>query len=72
VAVDGSWRTPDNRWLVDRVVGEPGVAYRIWCDGEPVIELPGDRTALLSWLAARHVDVARLVPLGDDEDPFCE
>jgi hypothetical protein len=57
VAVDGSRRTPDNCWLVDRVVGELGVAYRIWCEGE----VAGDQGVLCDRLAARHVDVDRLV-----------
>ncbi len=72
VAVVDSWRTPDTRWLVDRVVDEPGAGYRIWYDGELVGELAGDRAALRDWLATRHVDATRLVALGEGEDPFCE
>jgi hypothetical protein len=72
VAVVESWCTPDNLWLVDRVLDEPGVGYRIWYDGEPAGELAGDRAALRDWLAARHLDAIRLVALGEDEDPFCE
>jgi hypothetical protein len=30
VAVVQSWRTPDARWLVDRVIDEPGIGYRIY------------------------------------------
>ena len=69
--MDRSWRTPDTRWLVDRVVDEPGVGYRIWHDGELVGEVASD-PALRDWLAARHVDVTQLVALAADEDPFCE
>ena len=42
VAVVNSWRTPDGRWLVDRVIDEPGISYRIWYEGTPVGELPAD------------------------------
>jgi hypothetical protein len=72
VAVDGSWRTPDTRWLVDRVIGEPGVGYRIWYEGELVGEMSGDPAALRDWLTALHIDVAQLVGLAEGEDPFCE
>jgi hypothetical protein len=72
VAVEASWRTPDARWLVDRVVDEPGVGYRIWCEGELVGEVAGDPAALSGWLAARDVDVTQLVALATGEDPFCE
>jgi hypothetical protein len=30
MAVDRTWRSADRRWLVDQVVDEPGVAYRVW------------------------------------------
>ncbi len=64
--VQRSWRTPDGRWLVDRVVGEPGVADRIWYEGEPSGEVAGDDVALHDWLAARHVDGADLIEYGGD------
>jgi hypothetical protein len=72
VAVNASWRTPDTRWLIDRVVDEPGVGYRIWYEGELVGEVAGDPAALSCWLAARDVDVAQLVALPAGEGPFCE
>jgi hypothetical protein len=72
VAVVQSWRTPDARWLVDRVIDEPGISYRIWYQGTPVGDLPDDPGALRAWLAARHVDLAELIALPADEDPFCE
>jgi hypothetical protein len=40
--------------------------------GHPVGDLPDDPGALRAWLAARHVDVATLIALPADEDPFCE
>jgi hypothetical protein len=72
VAVVQSWRTPDARWLVDRVIDEPGIGYRIWYQGTPVGDLPDDPGTLRGWLAARHVEVAELVALPADEDPFGE
>ncbi|HEV8558136.1 MAG TPA: hypothetical protein VGR06_17315 [Actinophytocola sp.] len=71
MAVVKSWRTRDARWLVDRVIDEPGIRYRIWYEGTRVGELPDDPGALCAWLAARHVDVAELA-LPADEDPLCE
>jgi len=70
MAVDRSWRTPDNRWLVDEVVDEPGVGYRFWHDGEFAGEVANDQAALLDWLATHDIDVARLEPASGD--PFCE
>ena len=54
------------------MIGEPGIGYRIWYEGTPVGDLPADPGGLSAWLAARHVDVAELVALPADEDPFCE
>ena len=71
LAVVKSWRTSDTRWLVDRVIDEPGISYRIWYQGTHVGELD-DPGALRAWLAARHVDLAELIALPADEDPFCE
>jgi len=40
VAVDRSWRSADRRWLVDQVVGEPGVQFRVWnAEGAPVADV---------------------------------
>ena len=42
MAVDRSCRTPDRQWLVDQVVDEPGVAYRMWdAEGAPIAEVGG-------------------------------
>jgi ATP-dependent DNA ligase len=35
------------------------------------LQAAGER-ALRDWLAARHIDIAQLVALAEDEDPFCE
>jgi hypothetical protein len=48
-----------------------GVAYRIWCEGEPAGEVAGDVVALRDW-AARHVDGAGLITVAEGEDPFYE
>jgi hypothetical protein len=53
-----SWRTPDGRWLVDRVIDEPGTGYRISSEGTPVGDLPADPAALSAWLPTRRVEVA--------------
>src|SRR5439155_19300862 len=73
MGVQRSWRSPDTVWIVDRVVDEPTVTYRIWRDGEPAGDVDGDLVALDGWLAAYRVDVGRLIPPADgDGDPFCE
>jgi hypothetical protein len=72
MAVDGTWRTSDGRWLVDRVVDEPGVGFRIWFDEELVGKLASDVAALRQWLAAQQVDIDELVQLDPEDDPYCE
>jgi hypothetical protein len=69
-----SWRTPDSRWLVDRVYSEGDVDYRIYEEGELVAELHGPLETLVQWLARRGVDIGDLEPLpeGEDGDPFGE
>ncbi len=67
-----SWRTPDGLYIIDRVMDEPGVAYRIWREGELAGEIHDDLAALYRWLAARRVNLGHLVPLSEDDDPFCE
>jgi hypothetical protein len=71
MAVDRTWRSPDRRWLVDQVVEEPGVEYRVW-----------DAEGLPAGEAATYADLRRLVDvlgIGLDtlervptEDPWCE
>ena len=71
VTVDRSWRSPDRRWLIDEIVDEPGVQFRIWdSEGAPV----GD--------AANQAELQRVLDrLGVDPDdlqqvpvtdPWCE
>jgi len=71
VAVDRTWRSADRRWLVDEVVDEPGVAYRVWdAGGVPVAEAAGPNE-LRQLLEGLGVDQDRLVPVPVD-DPWCE
>lgn len=70
MAVDRSWRSPDGRWLVDQVVQEPGVGFRVWDEGELVAEV-ADRATLERWLRGAAVDRTNMVP-ADDEDRFRE
>jgi hypothetical protein len=72
VAVYRSWHTADGLYIIDRVVDEPGVAYRIWREGGPAGEIRDDLVALYRWLTERHVELRHLVPLAEDDDPFCE
>ena len=62
VAVDRTWRSVDRRYLVDQVVDEPGVQYRVWdAEGAPVAE------------AARPEELWRLLDrLGVDSDALQE
>jgi hypothetical protein len=39
MAVDRCWRSRDRRWLVDQVVDELGVEYRVW-DAEAPRSVP--------------------------------
>jgi hypothetical protein len=71
VAVDRSWRSPDRRWLVDQVVEEPGVQFRVWdAEGAPVADV-ADLPELLRVLDRLGVDPDDLqqVPV---TDPWCE
>jgi hypothetical protein len=70
MAVDRSWQSRDGKWLVDQVVREPGVSFRVWDNGELVAEL-GDWATLERWLRGAGVDWANMLP-ADDEDRFCE
>lgn len=72
MAVDASWCTPDGTWLVDSIVDEPGVRYRIWYEGELAGEVSGRLTELDAWLADHGVEVSELVAVPDGWDPFCE
>jgi hypothetical protein len=71
MAVDRTWRSPDRRWLVDQVVDEPGVAYRVWdAEGAPVGT--AGNAAELRWLLdalGTNVDTLEQVPVAD---PWCE
>ena len=67
-----SWRTPDNRWLVDRVIGEGDVAYQVFEEGELAAELRGPIERLREWLTRRGVDLGDLIPLEDEDDPWSE
>jgi hypothetical protein len=71
MAVDRTWRSPDRRYLVDQVVDEPGVEYRVWdAQGLPVGEAAGP-DELSRLLADLSVDQNRLEPVPVD-DPWCE
>ncbi|MBO0880081.1 MAG: hypothetical protein J2P17_06925 [Mycobacterium sp.] len=75
MGVLASWRTPDGGWLVDQLYSEP-VDYRIWVrvDGHVLVaELRGSIERLDEYLAGKGVNIADLVPVGDEgEDPDCE
>jgi hypothetical protein len=71
VAVDRTWRSGDQRWLVDQVVDEAGVAYRVWdAEGAPV-GVAGNLAELRWLLDALGVDPDMLqeVPV---TDAWCE
>lgn len=71
MVVDRTWRSVDRRWLVDQVMDEAGVEYRVWdAEGAPVAEVPGpdELRRLLDKLAIDQ-DVLQQVPT---EDPWCE
>ena len=69
--MDRTWRSADRQWLVDQVMDEPGVAYRVWdAEGAPVAS--AGNPAELQWLLdALGVDANTLqqVPV---TDPWCE
>lgn len=71
MAVDRTWRSVDRRWLVDEVVDEPGVAYRVWdAEGAPVATAanPSELHWLLDALGADQ-NTLQPVPVSD---PWCE
>lgn len=71
MVVDRTWRSPDRRWLVDEVVDEPGVRYRVWdAEGAPVTEAidDGQLRRLLDDLGV-NPDELQQVPI---TDPWCE
>jgi hypothetical protein len=67
-----SWRTPDDRRLVERVIGAPGVDYRVCKEGELAAERRGDLDALAGCLRRSGVDLGDLEPLPEGYDPFAE
>lgn len=69
--MDRTWRSADRRYLVDQVVDEPGVQYRVWdAEGAPVGEA-AEASELAPLLAGLGVDQDRLQPVPTD-DPWCE
>lgn len=71
MAVDKCWRSVDRRWLVDQLVDEPGVAFRVWdAEGLPVGEA-ASLAALGDLLGRLGVAEADLVSVPPD-DPWCE
>jgi hypothetical protein len=71
MAVDRTWRSADRRYLVDQVVDEPGVEYRVWdADGLPIADAEGP-VGLRRVLAALGIEPERLEPVPVD-DPWCE
>ncbi len=72
MAILVSWRTPDNRWIVDRVYGEGPVEYRIFNEGQLAAELSGPIEHLREWLTRFGVDIGDLVPIEEGDDPWSE
>jgi hypothetical protein len=71
VAVDRTWRSADRQFLVDQVVEEPGVQYRVWdAEGAPIADAAG-LDELRRLLDGLGVDQDRLEPV-PPEDPWCE
>jgi hypothetical protein len=71
MAVASTWRTADQRWLVDLIVDEPGKAACVWDEGELAAEL-GTLAELARWMlehAGAAVADLREVPV---DDPWCE
>jgi hypothetical protein len=69
MAVERSWRSPEGRWIVDEVVDEPGVEYRLWDEGVLAAELASPEE-LGRILALVNVDPKKLLPT--TTDPWCE
>jgi hypothetical protein len=71
VAVDRTWRSVDRRYLVDQVVDEPGVQYRVWdVEGLPIADVAGaDQLRLLLDGLGVDSDALQQVPT---DDPWCE
>src|SRR5690242_11905548 len=69
MAVDRSWRSPEGRWIVDQVVDEPGVEYRLWDEGVLAAEVasPEDLHRLLALV---NLDPNKLHRINGD--PWCE
>jgi hypothetical protein len=65
MAVDRSWRSPEGRWVVDQVVDEPGVEYRLWDEGMLAAEVASPEE-LRRLLALVNVDPGRLEPTTGD------
>ena len=61
MAVDRSWRSPEGRWIVEQVVDEPGVEYRLWDEGVLAAEVASPEE-LIRLLALVGVDPQRLMP----------
>ena len=71
MAVDRTWRSVDRRYLVDQIVDEPGVQYRVWdAEGAPIGETAGP-AELARVLAGLGVDQDQLQRVPTD-DPWCE
>jgi hypothetical protein len=71
VAVDRTWRSADRRYLVDQVVEEPGVEFRVWdAEGAPLAEVAGadQLRAVLGELGVDQDGLESVPP----EDPWCE
>ena len=71
MAVDRTWRSVDRRYLVDQIVEEPGVEYRVWdAEGAPIGEAagPAELARLLANLGV-HQDELVQVPT---DDAWCE
>jgi hypothetical protein len=60
MAVDRSWRSPEGRWVVDEVVDEPGVEYRLWDQGVLAAEVASPEE-LSHLLAEVNVDPQKLL-----------
>lgn len=70
MAVDQTWRTRDRQWLIDQVVDEPGVAYRVWeAEGAPVAQVRSI-TEPPQLLASLLFDPDELEPV-PVQDPWC-